>query len=173
MRFRLVVTTVVLALSSALYGQRLEERIYVPDSLCGITYARCVAYNSQDDRIFCAGNNGWVTVVDAETNDKMVRVAVPGSTIWQSLWLPRWNRLYFAADTALVVMDGYTNSVIDTVIVPTTCLAYSGSYDKLFFSGGSAVKVLRCSTGTVIATITTTSPVRALVWCNRNSLTGD
>jgi|GEM_PF-2315231 len=163
MKLHLAVAAVFLMLSSALYGQWFEKRVYVPDSLCGITDPKCLVYDSQDDRVFCSGNNGWVLVIDALTNHKMARVAVPGTTIAQSLWLSRWNRLYFASDAALVVMDGPTHSVIDTVNTPTTCLSYSGLYDKLFFAGGSAVKVLRCSTGTVIATIDVGSTVGALV----------
>ncbi len=163
MKFHLAAVAVFLMLASALYGQWFEKRVYVPDSLCGITDPKCLVYDSQDDRVFCSGNNGWVSVVDALTNHKLARVAVPGTAIVRSLWLSRWNRIYFASDAALVVMDGSTYSVIDTVNTPTTCFSYSGLYDKLFFAGGSAVKVLRCSTGTVIATINIGSTVGELI----------
>ena len=108
---RLAVLAVLLA--GAAQAQWLDTTL----SLGVGRWPSALAYDSADNKVFCANTNSDnVTVIDGASNQIITTVAAGGGGLCYN---PQNNKVYCANsnDDSLVVIDGASNQIITTVAI--------------------------------------------------------
>ena len=131
----LLLTVFCSLLPALLSAQWLETTIYIPDSLCGITYPCVFTYNATNNKIYVGGEHGnCVIVIDGATNQKIAKISA-GSGISALCWNSTNNKVYCANRYSdnVTIIDGATNSVITTVTVGSepSALVYNPTNNKI------------------------------------------
>lgn len=115
--------------------QWLEETIWLPDTLSRITYPRCLADDSTDNKIYVGGGGKCVIVIDGETDKKIARIPA-GEDIQDMIWNSTDNKVYCAnpGSCDVTVIDGVGNSVITTLLVGNEpcALVWNSTNNKVY-----------------------------------------
>jgi YVTN family beta-propeller protein len=152
---------------SAVSGQWLEKIIFLPDSLSGVPWPSCIALDSVDGKVYISGTERageprvmdcYVVVADAETGNKLARIAVDGMTA-SLLCNPVAHKLYAAhPDADLVsVIDPVADTVVATIGIYAPswlyCNATNGRVYCLAKHYGGALTVIDPARDSVVKTI--------------------
>lgn len=168
------ITLIILSLSTTLWGQWLEETIYIPDSLSGITCPICLTYNSTNNKIYVGGEGNCVIVIDGATNEKIAKIPV-GDYPYALVWNSTNNKVYCAnyLSRNVTVIDGATNTVDTTITVGDypRALVWNSTNNKVYCANevSDNVTVIDGATNTVITTITVGDNPYALFWNSTNN----
>lgn len=130
---RVLAFTVLLAVVLA-FGEEPDWTIYLPDSLSGLMYSQCAAYNPLTDKIYVGGTGNCVIVIDCATNKKVTRIPTKSgcSAIFCS---PVNGRVYCVGDL-LTVIDGISDTVVKILQVSREAFCYNSRSEALYAYGG-------------------------------------
>jgi len=129
-------------LLSAASGQWLEKKLYVADSIAGVSGPTVLCYDATGDRVYVGGNgDGWLVALDAATNKAIARIPAPGSDLRAIAWNPNTNRLYVAGRMrdSLAIVDCATNQLrtfLGTRSSPTA-IAVNTSNNRIYIAHAS------------------------------------
>ena len=141
---------------SAVQAEWLEKNIKLPDSLGAFAGNGCQVWDSADNKLFLAGDNG-VLIVDAATKERLAIAPTSGS-VGAFCCCPSAHKVYCATSSgSVVVINGATNQVLTTVPVSARpgALCYNSLNNKVYSADGDSdeVCVIDCGTDGVVATI--------------------
>jgi len=163
-KLHLAVVTAVFTLAGALYGQRLETTIWLPDSNSGMLHPGCMVRNSVNNTIFVGSESPYtdecIAVIDGTTNRKLARIQLsPGSCAGALCYNPTNNKVYCAGpgSDSVTVLDGTANRILATMQVGSypKALCYNALSNKVYCANGmgASVSVIDGADDSVIATL--------------------
>jgi len=115
-------------------GVEPDWTIYVPDSLSGLMYSKCAAYNPVTDKVYVGGTGNCVIVIDCATNKKVARIPTNSGCL-AMFCSPVNGRIYCVGDL-LTVIDGATDSVVKTLPVSREAFCYNSRSEELYACAG-------------------------------------
>jgi len=143
---------------SMVRGQWLEKKLFIPDSLCGLTEASGAVYDPVDGRVYVAGGGPFLIVIDGSSLRKSARIDLPGQL--SAVTLDGTGTKLYGIDSfggSITVVDLGSGSVKSSVPVgrAPTALCYNVKLDKLFCSDywDRQVYVIDCGADTALAPI--------------------
>lgn len=142
--------------TGALAGDLEPERtIYVPDSLSGLMYSRCAAYNPVTDKVYVGGAGNCVIVIDCATNKKVARI--PTKSGCSAIFCSPVNGKVYCVGGLLTVIDGASDTVVKTLPVSRPNLCYNSRREHLYAYGGrwgeNSPIVIDTRTDSIVGTI--------------------
>jgi len=157
---KMLLSAVMLALGASVgYGQWLETRITLPDSLGGATGPFCLTADTSERYVYVGDASGQVYVVDAEAGTRVAKI--PCISVSAVCTNTRQNKVY-AADyggNRVLVISCVTNRVVAAIPMGAaglpTALCYNSTDDKVYVTNhdGGDLAVIDCSSDSVIKTI--------------------
>jgi YVTN family beta-propeller protein len=154
-----VLFAVALALGASVgYGQWLETRITLPDSLGGATGPTCLTTDTSERYVYIGDGSGAIYVVDAESGTRVAKVPCSGY-VAALCTSTRQNKIYAvdAVGNQVLVISCATNQVVATIPTGANPLAmcYNSTDDKVYVASydGGDLTVIECSSDSVIKTM--------------------
>ena len=146
---------VLLVLVASAFGQRLEHRIVLPDSLTSAKRPSVLLYNPTDTTLW-VGADQCVLVLKPAFGEWVAKVQTQHQVAGICL-NPVRNKVYVACtcDT-LTVVDGSTHSIVRRIPTDGSVahLAYSRASDRVFYAtGDTLLGVVDCASDSVIGSI--------------------
>ena len=140
-RIRLTRLTVCLVLfvMTLATGLEPEWNIYLPDSLSGLARPECAVYSAATDKVYVAGSDKCVIVIDCANNKKVARIATT-SGVSAMFCSPVTGRLYCAGDV-MTVIDCVGDTVVRTLPVNRRALCYNSRSQKLYAYGDLGLRI--------------------------------
>jgi YVTN family beta-propeller protein len=171
----LVSSDCVLLGLSVVQGQWLETTIYLPDSLGGMVWPGCIAYNPTRNAVRLAGGRGgWVVAIDGETDRKIACIPVGHEVrdlCFNSVNSKLYSANYLRGDVTSI--DCVTNeaiAVVTTDDVPRA-FCYNPADNKVYCANSgdgpvfdSTVTVIDGATDSVIRTLFVGNEPGAFTW---------
>jgi DNA-binding beta-propeller fold protein YncE len=133
---RLALLVVCLATVSSAFAQDLEPdwTIYLPDSLSGLRYSQCAAYNPVTDKIYVGGSGNCVIVIDCATGSKIARIPTKSGS--SAMFCSPVNGRVYCVGNLLTVIDGASDTVVKTLRVSRDAFCYNSRSEKLYAYAG-------------------------------------
>jgi DNA-binding beta-propeller fold protein YncE len=134
MRPNRVLASIVLLAVAVSFGDEPDWTIYLPDSLSGLLYSQCAAYNPVTDKIYVGGSGNCVIVIDCATGSKIARIPTKSGSS-EVFCSPVSGKVYCVGEQ-LTVIDGVSGTVVKTLPVRRAAFCYNSRSEKLYAYGG-------------------------------------
>jgi YVTN family beta-propeller protein len=166
----LIAFVVLLVVTTAAKAQWLEDSICIADTLSGLKYACCLAYDSADNIVFVAGEaTEKILVLDASDGRRLGWIPYAGN-ISSLCYNPISNKVYAPdGDSEMVaVIDAGTRQVVETLAIgsgPYTW-AFNRTMNRAYCANrnNDNVTVVDGEADSTIGTIDVGYSPRALCW---------
>jgi DNA-binding beta-propeller fold protein YncE len=134
MRASVLTTWLVLLAVTLASGLEPEWTIYLPDSLSGLMYSRCAAYNPVTDKVYVGGAGNCVIVIDCATSKKVARI--PTKSGCSAIFCSPVSGKVYCVGNLLTVIDGASDTVVKTMPVSREALCYDSRNERLYAYAG-------------------------------------
>ncbi len=157
MRLDRVLASIALIAIAVAFGDEPDWTIYLPDSLSGLMYSQCAAYNPVNDKVYVGGTGNCVIVIDCATNKKVARI--PTKSGCSAIFCSPVGGKVYCMGGKLTVIDGVSDTVTKTLPVSRTAFCYNPRSEKLYAYGGpwgaSSPTVIDTRTDSVVGDVGT------------------
>jgi len=150
MRLDRVLAFIALLAVGLAFGDEPDWTIYVPDSLSGLMYSQCAAYNPVTDKVYVGGTGNCVIVIDCATNTKVARI--PTKSDCSAIFCSPVNGKVYCVGDLLTVIDGVSDTVVKTLHASGSAFCYNSRNQRLYAGLGST-SVIDTRTDSMVATI--------------------
>jgi YVTN family beta-propeller protein len=140
------------------YGQWLETKITLPDSLGGATDPFCLTADTSERYVYIGDASGRVYVVDAEAGTRVAKI--PCTFVAAVCTNTRQNKVYVAdyGGNRVLAISCVTNQVVSTIPLGAAglpqALCYNSSDNRIYVASDRGdLTVIECSSDSAVKTM--------------------